>query len=247
MAVSISGDHYVFGHDFINDAKYLLSNNDFIQYCSDKEKEILFKNLKIKKYFDNQNIYIKGQQCEEVFLVVEGTIKIGWYTQNHSFIFYHIAKKMKKNSLLNFTYLIGSGEIEHDYIARGRVIIATISKNILFEILKNNNEVQYVLLSVICNNFCALIQNEYFRAILPLRVRLAKRLVLLYEMSENGDQQIKTSFSQEDISELLQSYRQIISKELDWFKKQGIVELKYKKINILNLEKLYEIANEIDV
>ena len=74
--------------------------------------------------------------------------------------------------------------------------------------------------------------------------RLAQRLLFILEGYGNRSsiQDFNIHISQDQLANMLTISRQTVNQELNVFEKQGIIQLGFKKIEVLDLEKLKKLA-----
>jgi CRP-like cAMP-binding protein len=74
--------------------------------------------------------------------------------------------------------------------------------------------------------------------------RLAQRLLFILEGYGNRSsiQDFNIQISQDQLANMLTISRQTVNQELNTFEKQGIIQLGFKKIEVLDLEKLKKLA-----
>lgn len=224
--------------DYKKIAQDILLNCTFMNYCTAIEKEMLYKSIRIKHFHQGQVIYKRNQKCAEIFIVLNGVIRLGWNAEDGKQI---IHRFIPTGILLNIIYGIPDVQLEHDYIAHEATIVAAISGEVFQSILKQNGQVLYAVFQMICRRTRLLDNDIYHQNAQSLRVQLARQLIYLIEyFSSQNDSLIKLDLkiSQENFAELLKISRQSIRKELQWFIDEGIIETRYSQIYIKDMEKL---------
>ncbi|MFU8925703.1 Crp/Fnr family transcriptional regulator [Acinetobacter puyangensis] len=219
-------------------AQEFLLNYKLIQLCTAEQQQEIFKHLKITRYHSNELIFHKNTSCNELTLVLRGSIKLAWNVCEGKQI---VHRFIPAGCLINIVPLISRLNLTHDHIAHDAAVIATIPGPIFYSILKQNHQVSLASLELICNRNHLLFDDFYHQSTQSLKGRLARQLLLLVEyFSYQRDQAtaLNIKLSQENFAELLHTSRQSINKELLWLAQQGIAEVKYNQIHILNLEKL---------
>ena len=74
--------------------------------------------------------------------------------------------------------------------------------------------------------------------------RLAQRLLFILEGYGNRSsiQDLNIQISQDQLANMLTISRQTVNQELNLFEKQGIIQLGFKKIEVIDIEKLKKVA-----
>ncbi|KAA8735397.1 Crp/Fnr family transcriptional regulator [Acinetobacter qingfengensis] len=234
---------YTSHSEHVKNAIKIMENYQFIQHLTDQEKNQLIQNIKVKKYYHNQLIYAQNSPTENVNIIVEGTLKLGWTTPSGK---YHTSLFMPAGTLINIVPVIANQPLIYDHIAQGNTIIANISSEIFVNSIQNNAKALFMVLKLICNRTQMNREHIFYFSAEPLHIRLAKELLFLVEYhayQQNNRFLLDFKLSQENIAELLHTTRQSINKELSSFAKAGILLIKYNQIHILDYKKLSEIAN----
>ncbi|MFU8925715.1 Crp/Fnr family transcriptional regulator [Acinetobacter puyangensis] len=224
-----------------------LAKNYFLEYAffqslNTEEKNTIFKNIKIKHFNHNHIIHTQNDICNELNLVIKGTIKINWLSYDGRSIIY---KFLPSGFLFGFLAIISKQDLAHSHIAYGHTVIASIPSQVFLNVLKNNSAALYAVLELICQRNLLLFDDVYLQNTLSLRIRLARQLVFLIKYFSNetpGNIKLSIKLSQETLSELLNTSRQSINKELSWFSQEKILEVKYNQIYIIDYTQLHKIA-----
>ncbi|AOA57038.1 Crp/Fnr family transcriptional regulator [Acinetobacter larvae] len=228
--------------DYIQRALKILQNYNFLQHLSASEHALLLNHLKIKRYVHHQVIYHQNQPSNEVMIIIDGTLKLGWHVPNAQ---YHTDSFIPSGTMINIVPVITQQPLMHEYIAQGSTIVANLAGDMMREILQHNARAQYALFNIICVRTQLQRANAVFASTLSLRTRLVKEILFLIHYHFYRDD---IKLNQANFAELLQSTRQKINKEFAYLVQQGLVEVKYNRIRILDyagLKQLSEHANPV--
>lgn len=234
--------HLSYAENYKDLAKNYLLEYVFFQNLNAEEQNTIYKNIKIKHFNHNHIIHTQNDICNELNLVIKGTIKINWLSHDGRSIIY---KFLPSGFLLGFLAIISKQDLAHSHIAYGHTIVATIPSQLFINILKNNSTALYAVLELICQRNLLLFDDIYLQNTLNLRIRLARQLIFLIKYFSNakeGNIKLSIKLSQETLSELLNTSRQSVNKELSWFSQQNILDVKYNQIYIIDYTQLQEIA-----
>lgn len=213
----------------------------FMQHLSPPETKELFSKIKIKHYFNGQQIYQRNDDCNELIFILKGTVQLGWHTELGRYI---IHKFIPSGILLNIIYLISNSKFEHEFIAHEATVLAVIPKDAFLNVLNSNPKMLYDVFRLICQRNRLLDNDIYNQSTQSLRVQIARQLIYLCEyFSSQNEGVIKLSIklSQENLADLLKTSRQNIRKEMQWFINEKIIESRYNQINIMNIDKLRDL------
>ncbi|OUY07853.1 Crp/Fnr family transcriptional regulator [Acinetobacter populi] len=213
----------------------------FMNDCTASEIQYIFDHIKIRYYYQGQKIYSRHESCDEIFFILNGTVRMGWNSEGGK---HTIHRFIPSGSILNIIYFISQTLLEHDYIAHEATVVAIIPGNVFKKILQQNPQVLYQTFEMICKRTRLLDNDIYHQSTQPLRIQLARQFVYLMEyFSSQYNDVIKLSIklSQENFAELLKVSRQSIRKEILWFVSEGIIDTKYNQIYILDPDRLRKI------
>ncbi|WP_130803747.1 Crp/Fnr family transcriptional regulator [Acinetobacter ihumii] len=228
--------------EYIESAAKILENYAFIQYLSPQEKNTLLQHIRIKKYYHNQTIYHQNSACEDINIIIEGALKLGWALPSGK---YHTNIFIPSGTIINIVPIVTEKPFLHDHIAQGNTIVANISGSVFMQICQKNAQALYSILKLICVRAQLNREQEFFHSTEPLSIRLAKKLVFLVDYHSYQHQDkilLSLKLSQENLAELLQTTRQNINKELSYLARAHILEIKYNQIYILDYQKLSQVA-----
>ena len=228
--------------EYIENAIKILENYEFIQYLTQQEKNTLLQHIRIKKYYHNQTVYHQNSACEDINIIIEGALKLGWSLPNGK---YHTQIFIPSGTIINIVPIVTDKPFLHDHAAQGNTIVANISGCVFMDTCKQNAQALYSILKLICVRAQLNREQEFFHSTEPLSLRLAKKLVFLVDYHSYQHQDkilLNLKLSQENLAELLQTTRQNINKELSYLAKDHILEIKYNQIYILDYSKLSQVA-----
>ncbi|WP_461813016.1 Crp/Fnr family transcriptional regulator [Faecalimonas sp.] len=213
--------------------KYLEERLTFWNQITKEEQEILIQNTAVVKYTQGQNIYDAQQECIGVLLIKSGELRT-----------YILSEEGKEVTL----YRLSDDDV--------CILSAScILKNITFDVHVDAEKDTEVLL-INSSVFSALSQKNIYVEAFGLRLtadrfsdvmwameqilfmsfdrRLA--IFLLDEMAKMGTDILP--FTHEQIAKYVGSAREVVSRMLKYFAKEGMVELSRGSIKIVDRQKL---------
>lgn len=213
--------------------KYLEERLTFWDEITKEEQEILIQNTSVVRYTQGQNIYDAQQECVGVLLIKSGELRT-----------YILSEEGKEVTL----YRLGDGDV--------CILSAScILKNITFDVHVDAEKDSEVLL-INSSVFSSLSQRNIYVEAFSLRLtadrfsdvmwameqilfmsfdrRLA--IFLLDETAKNGIDTL--SLTHEQIARYVGSAREVVSRMLKYFAKEGMVEISRGSIKIVDRQKL---------
>ncbi|MBF7685431.1 Crp/Fnr family transcriptional regulator [Acinetobacter sp. B10A] len=215
-----------------------------MQYCTASEIDFLFKNIKIKHFHQDQTIYERHSRCDEMIVILNGTLKLGWNAYDGRYI---IHRFIPSGALLNISYLITHAPFEHQYIAHEATSLAIIPGHIFQTLIQSNSQVMYHMLQLVCQRTRLLDNDIYHQNAQSLRQQIARQLLYLVEyftLEQHGEIKLLIKLSQENFAELLKISRQSLRKELRWFIEQSIITTQYNQMIITDITQLRALISE---
>ncbi|EKD51445.1 MAG: Transcriptional regulatory protein [uncultured bacterium] len=204
----------------------------------------LFEDSKIcNLYKKGQVIFHEGNRPQGLYCVKDGNVKVFKTGVDGR---EQIVRMAKKGDVLGYRTLIG----EEAYTATAAAIvdsqICLIEKQVFFDILRTNNEMLWSFLHLLANE---LRNAENFIADLAqktVRERLAEVLLLLknkYGCQPSDNQTINVVLTRDELASIVGTATETLIRHLSDFKDEQVIEVKGRKIKILNTKKLFHIAN----
>jgi CRP-like cAMP-binding protein len=203
---------------------------------------------------------LTANQIEQVYKKGEIIFREG----AHPFgIFYIINGKAKKYKINNdgkeqIVYVANTGELigYHAVLSEDRYpdsaaaleesVIGFIPKDDFLMVLQQSDTLSKRLLKTLSHEFAVLINGLTLFAQRSVRERLALQLVVLrekYKINFQPGMAVEINMSRDDLASLVGTVRENVVRLLTEFKQEGILKTNGRKIIILNVNKLVEIAN----
>ncbi|MFM0167461.1 Crp/Fnr family transcriptional regulator [Paraburkholderia sediminicola] len=197
----------------------------------------------LRTWTNGELIFARDQPCDDIQVVLSGAIEMSW---TNSAGVRAVAVYMWPNEVINFIPVMDRRGSMHDQRAHGSTTLFHIPGSALFDLLAREPALLRNVLDLICLRSRALHGRMGKTALAGFRARLADQLLGLAEWhgkkTERGVE-LTIKLSQEDLAALLAASRQSINKELRWLVQQGIVDVRYSRITVIDLEALREVSN----
>ncbi len=194
--------------------------------------------IKKEKSFSGRGAYPSG-----IFYVTDGKIK---------------KYKVDKDGREQIIYVANSGELlgYHAVLSEDRYPdsaaaleeskIAFIPKEDFLDTLQQSDVLNRRLLKTLSHEFAVLANSLTMYAQKSVRERLALQLIVIrekYKVNFMPGMPVEINMSRDDLASLVGTARENVVRVLTDFEESGIVETKGRKIIVLNVGKLIEIAN----
>ncbi|MCU4641925.1 Crp/Fnr family transcriptional regulator [Acinetobacter courvalinii] len=196
-----------------------------------------------KKYTVEKNaaVFSAQDRFDGVYGVLEGSISLGYIDVNGNEAIAAIAEPIMWFGEIS---LIDRQPRSHDAIALKKSVVLQIPAQPLHDFLLQNPYYWY---------YFALLTSQKLRYVFLEHIaiqtqsigqRLAQRLLFILEGYGNRSsiQDFNIQISQDQLANMLTVSRQTINHELNQFEKQGVIQLGFKKIAVLDLEGLRKLA-----
>ncbi|MCC8174197.1 MAG: Crp/Fnr family transcriptional regulator [Odoribacter sp.] len=210
---------------------------------STSDLELLFKGDSIKFYKKGSIIYLEGANMKGCYFIYSGIVKI-YQTGNEGKE--QIIKFEKEGDIFGFRSVILKEKACTSVETLTDSVVCFIPDSVLSNLIQQNPEFAYELMQIACKELGE--SNKYIKNIAqkPVRKRLAEILLMLaQDFGMEKDGQLKISISREDLGNFAGTATETIIRLLSDFKAGGLVDSKGRKIILLNLNKLKQVAELI--
>ncbi|MFL9989238.1 Crp/Fnr family transcriptional regulator [Paraburkholderia sediminicola] len=197
----------------------------------------------LRTWTNGELIFARDEACDDIQVVLSGAIEMSW---TNSAGMRAVAVYMWPNEVINFIPVMDRRGSMHDQRAHGSTTLFHIPGSALFELLAREPALLRNVLDLICLRSRALHGRMGKTALAGFRARLADQLLGLAEWhgkkTERGVE-LTIKLSQEDLAALLAASRQSINKEVRWLVQQGIVDVRYSRITVIDMDALREVSD----
>lgn len=219
-------------------------NNVFCSLTDAQTKELSI-DKSCNYYKKGQLVFFEGNRPTGLYCINAGKIKIYQIGIEGK---EQIIRLAKDGDILGYRSLI-SGE---SYSASATVIedatVCFIPKKTFFDLIQTNSELSTRMMKLLSMDLKSAEKRITGLAQKPVRERLAETVLMLKEFYglESDNITIKASLSREDIANIVGTATETAIRVLSEFKAEKIVNLKGKKIQVLNHDLLVKASNVFD-
>lgn len=195
-----------------------------------------FSNVGITKTFPKKTL-IKFDKDKCVVLITSGRVKVSITNANGSEKILYI---LSEGDLIGEIDFFVSGNLPYDVCTIEETVIRDISKDVMTKMIKNNTEIYPNIIKSIIRKYQITSSQLTDNVFEDSEGKIAS--IILRMAGQEGqliDGRIEYFYlKQQDIADLLGSSRVTVSRGLTKFKKEGLIDIKGRKLIILDKEKL---------
>ena len=147
----------------------------------------------------------------------------------------------KSDDFLGFTSLEDNIPYNEDAVAVEDTEVVRLSKSILKEILKKNQEIALDLMNLLSDNLADIKKQLVEMAYSSVRKKTARTILQFVEIM-NTDSQAAIRISRNDLANAAGIATESLIRTLSDFKRDNIIEIEGRDIRILDLNRLQEIT-----
>ncbi|WP_284087416.1 Crp/Fnr family transcriptional regulator [Acinetobacter nosocomialis] len=189
----------------------------------------------------NSYVFHAKDEFNGIYTVLEGSISLGYVDVNGNEALSAIAEPIMWFGEIS---LIDHEPRSHDAIALKKSTVLHIPAKPLNDLLKDNPYYWYYFARLTSQKLRYVFLEQIAIQTRSLSQRLAQRLLFILEGYGNHliVQERQIHISQDQLANMLTVSRQTINHELNILEKQNIIKISFRKIEILDMEKLNLIA-----
>lgn len=211
-------------NEFIRDARGL----DELKKLSQDRKKRLFK----KK----QPIFSENQYPQSLYFIVSGKVKT--FKSNEDGREF-ITGIYSPGDFFGYIALLENSKYPQSAVALEDSEIALIPKEDFFALINKNRDVAMRFIKLLSNNITEQEENLLKLAYNSVRKRVADTLVSLYDKFKTSeDKPVEIFVSRDDIASMAGTATESVIRVLSDFKDEKLIEVKGRKIIVLNINKL---------
>lgn len=207
------------------------------EHLEEVNKQKINSNYKKGQYIFNEGAYPHGLYC-----INTGKVKISQMGDEGREAIVRLAKT---GNIIGYKALLGGNRYTASAIALEDSSVCFIPKDIFFAILKKDPDLSLSLLSLLSTELHNAETKIVQLAQKPVRERLAEALLFIsetYGLEEDGST-INVQLSRDEIANIVGTATESTIRLLSDLRKEGVIQLSGKKIQVLDKQKLVRIAN----
>ncbi|WP_445115496.1 Crp/Fnr family transcriptional regulator [Acinetobacter sp. WZC-1] len=221
-----------------------LENNTWFSALPQRFKTLLLEHARYLRLDKQQSIFHAGDPFNGLYAVLDGAVRLGYIDLEGKEAIAAIAEPFMWFGEIS---LIDTRPRSHDAITIQKSVILHIPGTNIQHLLQTNPELWYHLAQLATHKLRYAFRELIAIHTQPLTQRLAQRLLFILNGYGNHlhIENNVIHLSQEQLAQMLMCSRQTINQELHLLEKKGLLKVSFRKIEVLEIEKLTEAANGI--
>ena len=216
----------------------------FLKYCTPEQVSLINGNKSCVHYKKGQVIFYEDNLAQGVYCISQGVVKLVKSSEDGR---EQIIRFSKRGDFLGYRALIA----EEPFVASAECVEDTVAcfipRQPFLEVLAENPRVNQEMLKSLCHELGIADEKITSLAHKSVRERLAETLLILHAtFEEDGkgedNDYIHIVLPREDIANIVGTATETLIRLLSDFKKEGLIELKGKRIRLLDRSKLARIS-----
>jgi len=218
-----------------------LKENTWFSVLPEAFQKFILEHGKQITFEKNSYVFHAKDKFNGIYTVLEGSISLGYVDVNGNEALSAIAEPIMWFGEIS---LIDHEPRSHDAIALKKSTVLHIPAKPLNDLLKDNPYYWYYFARLTSQKLRYVFLEQIAIQTRSLSQRLAQRLLFILEGYGNHliVQERQIHISQDQLANMLTVSRQTINHELNLLEKQNIIKISFRKIEILDMEKLNLIA-----
>jgi CRP-like cAMP-binding protein len=223
-------------------SKFIFNNQYLLNELPKTDKESLEKVMQHKKYRKNEAVFTEGTLPTGIFYVKEGKVK---------------KYKVDNDGREQIIYIYNSGEFfgysailsEESYgdttVTIENAVISFISKDDFIDLLDTSVIFSRLLLKSLSHEFSVMVNLMAVLSQRTVRERVALSLLILHDKYKICDTEkiVFIMLSRADLANMAGTANETLARVLHDFKDDNLIWMEGRKIQLLNIQRLTQIAN----
>ncbi|KEZ00763.1 hypothetical protein GQ57_39030 [Burkholderia sp. MSh2] len=204
--------------------------------------DMLFNAGRLRNWHDGERLCETGGQCNDIFVVISGAIEL---SRTNALGVRAVVVFVRPGEIINFIPAVDGRGAMHDQFAHGPTTVFHIPRHALLAQIASDPALLHGVFDLICVRSRFLYAQLNKIALSGFRARVADQLLTLanwYGRETAHGIELAIRVSQEDLASLLGASRQSVNKELRELVRQQVIDARYSRYTIVNIEALRAIA-----
>jgi len=202
------------------------------------ELSLLNSNCGESRFQDQEIILNEGTFTSHIIYLKSGLVKEFQKRNNKQ---EHIIQILKSHTYLGLQSIFGDKTNQYSYAALTDVTVCYINDQLFKSLLSQNSKFSYQILEIVCRDTL----NNYHRFINLQQKNISGKLAdtLLYfanQVFQNNE--FKLPLNRSEIGFLIGTSRESVTKQLNLFQADGLIEIKDNWVKLIGLEKIKAIS-----
>ena len=215
------------------------SPQQWVSYLPEALQTVVVQEMELRDYKRGDVIYALHSQTHEIYAVVDGSIKITTTTEEGKDL--AIIGLPRGCTFGELSFVDGKPR-QNIAIATSDCTLAVLHKKNYLALSEKHPELNQAMLQFVAFRLRTLSDIHQDSNSLDLARQLAKYLIYLFGNQSAKETNKEINSSQEELASILGVSRQHVNKALKRWQSEGLLEISYRKITLLDLDGLQQIA-----
>ncbi|MHC1479073.1 Crp/Fnr family transcriptional regulator [Frateuria aurantia] len=193
---------------------------------------------RLSSYSPGELIFAEDAPCQDIQVILSGAVEMSWAGPAGE---HGVETFMLPGEVINIVSVVDGARSMHHQRAHGHTRLFHIPMIVLYEQFALDHTLLFKVLELICARSRALHRRLGKMVMMSFRQRLVDQLLNLAErcgVADGDGISLGMAISQESLAALLMVSRQSVNRELGWLAEQGMVQLRYRSLKILDVAAL---------
>lgn len=216
---------------------------DLLQWMEPDLQSAFLNRLQRRQYRPGQYIYVQGSPGAEMFRLASGTVRISVLRPDGRQITYSL---FEPGDCFGQTSLVDDGARPQTTEASTRVEVGVLSRSAFVELSSQFPSFDKVVMRLLAAQLRVLAQNYEGASLDDLNVRVARRILqaCALELQASGSSKLVAArLSQSQLASMVGASRQSVNKVLQKFSHQGMIQIDYGGVLVMNMSGLKKIIS----
>lgn len=219
---------------WLADARRLLDQDDLAQRMNPETQAVLLEASECRCHAAGQTLSRRGDPVNELLFVLQGTAEVSMVGEDgrRSICWY-----LAPGDWFGLIPVVDGMSAIHDLQAYSDAVMMHIPRSTFLAVLESDRLFAMKCLKLLCERSRNLYEHVAAEALLPLRSRIARLLLMLVEQhGQQGEHGMELSLklSQEALADMLGIRRQTLNRELNALVKARLISLAYTQLTLLD-------------
>lgn len=223
-------------------ARRLLAQTELTRQVAASTLESLLAASTVRRHSAGRTLSLRGEPMHELLFMLEGSLEVSMEgSDGRRSICWYLAPGQWVGLI---PVLDGKGAI-HDLRTHTDAVLLQVPREAFRDALLADHSLALMCLDILCDRSRSIYDNMAAEALLPLRARVARLLLMLMDQHGRSGQagiELTLKLSQDEFADMLGVARQSLNRELKEMEKQQLIAIAYSRITLRDVAALRAMA-----
>jgi len=220
-------------------SKFIFNNQYLLNDLPDCDKERLEDAMKVRNIRKNEAIFTDGTNPNGIFYVKKGRIKKYKVDNDGKEQIFYI---YNSGEFFGYSSILSEKAYNDSTLAIENSVIAMIPKEDFLNILNTSDIFSKLLLKSLSNEFRVMTNLVAVLSQRTVRERVALCLLILHYKYTSDQESFYITLSRSDLANMVGTVNETLGRVLHDFRKENLIYVEGRKIQLINLDKISSIA-----